>query len=91
MTHRIPKPTPACTRETGAEIQSTHKIKQVLDQIVDQPNVDQVPSNGHLSMKESQLYIFEDNEAVIKMIIKGKKPYNETCFQNPQSCSELVI
>ena len=22
---------------------------------------------------------------------KGKKPYNETCFQNPQSCSWLVV
>ena len=25
-------------------------------------------------MKEAQLYIFEDNEAVIKMIIKGRNP-----------------
>ena len=32
--------------------------------------------------QESLLYVFEDNEAVINMIIKGKKPYNETCFQN---------
>ena len=31
MTHRKPKPTHACTRETGVEIQSTHKNKQVLD------------------------------------------------------------
>ena len=30
-THRIPKPTQACTRETGVEIQSTPKIKHVLD------------------------------------------------------------
>ena len=74
MNQRIPKPTQACTRETGVEIQSTHKIKQVLDQIVDLSNVDQVPSNAHLSEKESQLYIFEDNEAVIKMIIKGRSP-----------------
>ena len=37
-------------------------------------NVDHVPSNAHLSEKESQLYIFEDNEAVIKMIIKGRSP-----------------
>ena len=31
-------------------------------------------SNVHLSEKESQLYIFEDNKAVIKMIIKGRSP-----------------
>ena len=29
-TPRIPKHTQACTRETGVEIQSTHKILQVL-------------------------------------------------------------
>ena len=43
-------------------------------------------SNVNSVYKEALLYVFEDNEAVIKMIIK-RKPYNETCFQNPQSCS----
>ena len=73
-THRIPKPTHACTRETGVKTHITPKIKQVLDQDVDLSNIDQVLSNAHLSEKESQLYIFEDNEAVIKMIIKGRSP-----------------
>ena len=49
-------------------------------------NIDCVPSNVQFSHLEALLYMFEDNEAVIKMIIKGKKPDNETCFQNPQSC-----
>ena len=31
-TQRVPKPTQACTRETGAALQSTPKIEQVLDQ-----------------------------------------------------------
>ena len=61
-------------RKPGVEIQSTPKIKRVLDQNVDLSNMDQVPSNAHLSEKELQLYIFEDNEAVIKMIIKGRSP-----------------
>ena len=52
------KPTQACTRETGVEMKGTPKIKQVLDQNVDLSNIDQVPSNAHLSEKESQLYIF---------------------------------
>ena len=56
-------------RETDAKIQNTPK-----DHNVDLSNVDQVPSNAHLSEKESRLYIFEDNEAVIKMIIKGRSP-----------------
>ena len=65
------------TRETGVETQITPKIEQVLDQNVDLSNIDQVPSNAHLPKKESQLYIFEDNEAVIKMIIKGRRPTME--------------
>ena len=73
-THGRRKPTQASTRETGAALQSTTKIKQVLDQNVDLSNVDQVPSNAHLSVKESQLYIFEDNAAATKMIIKGRSP-----------------
>ena len=71
-TQGIPKPNQVSTRETGLVHPSTPKIKQVLDQNVDLSNVDQVPSNAHLSEKESQLYIFEDNEAVIKMIIKRR-------------------
>ena len=50
-------------------------------------NIDSVPSNVQSARQEALLYVFEDNEAVIKMIVKRKKSYNETCFQNPQSCS----
>ena len=50
-------------------------------------NVDRVPSNVQFSHQEALLYVFEDNEAVIKMIIKRKKSHNETCFENPQSCA----
>ena len=34
-------------------------------------NVDFVPTKPHSSQEESQLYIFEYNEAVIKMIFRG--------------------
>ena len=40
--------------------------------------VDCVPSNVQCSHQEALLYVFEDNEAVIKMIIKGKKSHTET-------------
>ena len=33
-----------------------------------------MPTNTHSSHNESQLYIFEDNEVVIKMISKGRSP-----------------
>ena len=37
-------------------------------------NIDSVPSNVQSSRQEALLYVFEDNEAVIQMIIKGRSP-----------------
>ena len=37
-------------------------------------NFDRVSSNANSSRQEALLYIFEDNEAVIKMILKGRSP-----------------
>ena len=37
-------------------------------------NVDSVPSNVQFSHQGASLYVFEDNEAVIKMIIKARSP-----------------
>ena len=37
-------------------------------------HIDCVPSNVQFSHQEALLYVFEDNEAVIMMIIKGKSP-----------------
>ena len=37
-------------------------------------NIDSVPSNVQFLHQEALLYVFEDNEAVIKMIIKGRSP-----------------
>ena len=37
-------------------------------------HIDCVPSNVQFSHQEALLYVFEDNEAVIKMIIKGRSP-----------------
>ena len=36
--------------------------------------MDSVPSNVQSERHEALLYVFEDNEAVIKMIIKGRSP-----------------
>ena len=65
--------------------------KKFHGKIDDLDNVDFISSHVNSSRQEALLYIFEDNEAVIKMIIKGKKPDNETCFQNSQSSSWLVV
>ena len=42
--------------------------------IDDLDNVDFISSNVNSSRQEALLYVFEDNEAVIKMIIKGRSP-----------------
>ena len=53
----------------------TSKSKQKRNRGVDQfSHVDHVTPNAHSSQGESQLHIFEDNEAVIKMSIKGRSP-----------------
>ena len=41
---------------------------------LDLTNVDHVSSNVKPSGSSAMLYVFEDNEAVIKMIIKGRSP-----------------
>ena len=65
----------------------TEKSKRGVDQL---SNVDYVPTNAHSSQGESQLYILEDSEAVIKMIIKGWSPtMRQTRVQNPHGYAWL--
>ena len=75
------------TSEICSPPHTIHKRKQSHGMIDDLDNVDFFPSNVNSSHQEALLYVFDDNEAVIKMILEGKKPNNETCIQNPQSCS----
>ena len=63
------------------------KRKKSHGMINDLDNVDFVSSYANSSRQEALLYVFGDNEAVIKMIFKGRSPTIETCFQNPQSFS----
>ena len=74
-------------REARSPPHTIQKRKQSHGGINVMENIDSVPSNVQSARQEDLLYVFEDNEAVIKMIIKGRSPDNETCFQNPQSCS----
>ena len=48
--------------------------KKIHEKIDDLDNVDFISSNVYSSRKEALLYIFEDNESVIEMIIKGGSP-----------------
>ena len=58
---------------------------------LDLTNIDHVPSSVTHSGSNAMLYVSEDNEAVIQMIIKGRSHHNETCVRNPQSCFGLVV
>ena len=90
-TQRTPKPTQVCMRETDAEIQSTPKIKHVLDQNVDLSNVDQVPSNAHPSEKRIADVHFRRQRSCDKDDHQRQKPDEETRVPRPPSCSGLVI
>ena len=48
-----------------------HKSHNKIDVMKD---IDAVPSNVQSARQGALLYVFEDNEAVIKMIIKGRSP-----------------
>ena len=50
-------------------IKKHHKSQRGIDAMKD---IDSVPSNVQSSRQEALLYVFEDDEAVIKMIIKGR-------------------
>ena len=68
QTHdRTVRPVVNCDKSHGPNKRS-QRIMNVLN------NIDCVPSNVHFSHQEALLYVFEVNEAVIKMIIKGRSP-----------------
>ena len=48
-----------------------HKSHNKIDAMKD---IDSIPSNVQSARQEALLYVFEDNEAVIKMIMKGRSP-----------------
>ena len=61
-------------REVRSPPHTIQKRKQSHGMIDDLDNVDFISSNANSSRQEALLYVFEDNRAVIKMIIKGRSP-----------------
>ena len=57
--------------QSDNDVHKRHKSQEKIDVIKD---IDSVPSNVQSARQEALLYVFEDNEAVIKMIIKGRSP-----------------
>ena len=52
-------------------VHKRHKSQKKIDVMED---IDSVPSNVQSARQEALLYVCEDNEAVINMIIKGRSP-----------------
>ena len=59
------------TGKPDSDVHKRHKSQKKIDVTED---IDSVPSNVQSARQEALLYVFEDNEAVIKMIIKGRSP-----------------
>ena len=53
------------------DVHKRHESQKKIDVMKD---IDAVPSNVQSARQEALLYVFEDNEAVIKMIMKGRSP-----------------
>ena len=72
-THNKVQPKHTSHQETGdSKTKTQHVTKR--EKVEQLSEVDYVPTNTHSSQGESQLYISEDNEAVVEMIIKGRSP-----------------
>ena len=76
------------SRNTTLHMKKHNPTKHVN---LDLTNIDRIPSSVTHSGSKAMLYIFEDNEAVIKMIIKGRSPTMRHVSMNPQSCFGLVV
>ena len=63
-----------CTNLVRAVLHTLQKRKKSHGTIDDLDKVDFISSNVNSSCQEALLYVVEDNEAVIKMIIKGRSP-----------------
>ena len=59
------------SERTGRLVNNVKRNQKSQGKINVMENIDSVPSNVQSSRQEALLYVFEDNEAVIKMIIKG--------------------
>ena len=72
-----------CTnqREERSTPHTMQKRKKAHGMINDLDNVDFISSNVNSSRQEALLYVYQDNEAVIKMIIKGRSPTMRRVFR----------
>ena len=78
-------------REVRSPRHTTHKRMQSQRVINDLDDVDFIPSNVKSSHQEPLLYVFKDNEAVIKMIIVGRSPTMRHVSRTHRVALELLF
>ena len=83
-------------REPRGNLSATpqsHKRQQIptTNTTFDLTNIDHYPSSGTHSGSNAMLYVFEDNEAVIKMIIKGRSPTLRHVSRTHRVASDWLI
>ena len=59
------------SKKLESDVHKRQKSHNKIDEVKD---IDLVPSNVQSANREALLYVFEDNEAGIKMIMKGRSP-----------------
>ena len=84
---------PNQTNQTKEHNQPCEKQIPTKHTNLDLTNIDDVPSSVTHPGSNAMLYVFEDDEAVIKMIIKGRSPTmrHVSRAHYPQSCFGLVV
>ena len=65
---------PRVSDSTAKPVTDVDKRQKSQSRIDVMKDIDLVPSNVQSANHEALLYVFEDNEAVIKMIMKGRSP-----------------
>ena len=76
---------------TGQLVNDVKKHQKSQGKINVLNNIDSVPSNVQSSRQEALLYVFEDNQAVIKMIIKGRRPTMRHVSRTHRVALDLVV
>ena len=80
-----------CTRATVKHVGGHWKQIPTTTTNLDLTNLGHVPSSGTHSGSNAMLCVFEDNEAVGKMIIKGRSPTMRHVSRTPRVALEMMF
>ena len=70
------------SRQPDNDVNKHHKSQRRINAT---ENIDSIPSNAQSPRQEALLHVSEDNEAVIKMTIKGRIPKSKSNTSTPKT------